>query len=139
MQIDWIDDKLGISSSIDNYDKLSDEGVDAVINVRGEYHDDIYELSKRTIAYFWIPIPDWLPPRKRQIDEFLRIVNGVDGKTLVHCEAGIGRSGSLTIAYLIESKIVETIQEGFEYMRKIGHPVDSMWKSQYDKLRKHYE
>jgi len=136
MKIDWIDDKLGITTTIDNYNDLVD--VNAVFNVRGEYHDDIYELTKRGIAYYWIPIPNWLPPTKGQIDTFLKVVKDSKGKIIVHCEYGIGRSGVLVIAYLIENKIVNTLEEAFKYMKDLGHPVDEMWIAQHDKLRKHY-
>lgn len=138
MRITTVDDKLSLSGAIDDYYKLVTSDIDAVINVRGELHDDINELSKRGIAYYWIPIPDWLPARKNQIEEFLYLVNKIDGRVLVHCEMGKGRSAMLVIAYLLECDKVKTIQEGLEYLSNKGHPIVDLWRSQQEKLEKEY-
>jgi len=138
MNIDWIDNRLAISGSIDDYNQLTKECIIAVINVKGESHDDINELTKRGISYFYIPIPDWMPPRKAQMDLFNRLLSKIKGKVLVHCELGIGRSGSLAISYLINSGKCKKLDDAFKYMRDIGHPVDGMWITQLEKLRKHY-
>lgn len=100
MKIDWIDDKLAISGAIDNYDKLVELGISMVINVMAEQHDDVQQLTKRNIPYYWIPVTDWHAPRSDQIKTFLTIISR-DDKTLVHCAVGKGRTGFFAVAYLI--------------------------------------
>ena len=84
LKIDWIDNKLGVSGAIDNYNLLEKENIKAVINVRAELHDDMNELTKRMIQYYWIPIPDWSGPRSAQIRLFIDLVDNIKGKVLVH-------------------------------------------------------
>ena len=100
--IDWIDERLGISGIIDNYDALVDEGINMVINVMAEQHDDIRALTKRGIIYFWIPIVDYMSPRSHHIETFLSLVNLYKHKKiLVHCELGMGRSAFFAIVYMM--------------------------------------
>jgi len=101
MKIDYIDDKLAVSGAIDNYDKLVELGITMIINLRAEQHDDICELTKRNISYYWIPITDWHAPRSDQIDTFLNIINNND-KILIHCAVGKGRTGFFAVVYLID-------------------------------------
>ena len=138
MKIDDVDSKLSISGSIDNYDLLVKHKIHSVINLKGESHDDINELTKRRIAYYWIPIPDWQAPRSAQIKLFNELMNNIKGRVLVHCEVGMGRSVCLCISYLIENKIVDTIKDGIEYMNKI-RSISKMWNTQLNKLGELYE
>ena len=89
MKIDWIDDKLAISGAVDDYDILVKKGITMVVNIRNEQHDDICELTKRNISYFWIPVSDWSAPRSDQIENFLELVENRNEKTLVHFYAYI--------------------------------------------------
>lgn len=138
MRIVKIDDKLFISNSIDNYDKLTEYHIDAVISLRGEYHDDVNELTKRSISYYYIPIPDSLPPTKEQMDRFVNLVNKIEGKVLFHCEAGIGRSGCMAISYLIQNKIVDSLEDALIYMKSVAKPLDRMSEQQFKQIRKYY-
>lgn len=102
-KIDWIDDRLAISGYISDYDTLISENIDIVVNVRSECHDDINELSKRGISYYWIPTVDYLAPRTDQFDTFKRIIyKNYDSRILVHCESGRGRSATFIVSYLID-------------------------------------
>lgn len=133
MKVDWVDDRLAISGSIDDYNQLLEEQIDIVINLRAEMHDDINELTKRKIQYYWIPIPDWSAPRSAQVKLFVDLIRYLNGRILVHCEVGMGRSVCLCIAYLLENNVVYTVKEGIEYMQRI-RPMSKMWHTQLDKL-----
>lgn len=117
MKIDWIvEDKIALSGTIDDYNKLVDYNIDIVINARAEQHDDVYELSKRGIAYFWIPIGDYGAPRSDQIDTFIKLVDKhSDKKILVHCSVGRGRSPMLVACWLILYRH-STIKETMDYI-----------------------
>jgi protein-tyrosine phosphatase len=98
-RIDWVDNRLALSGSIPDYDRLIKEDIKVVVNVRAEAHDDIIELGRRGIAYFWIPIGDFGAPRFDQIKAFLNITKKYD-KVLVHCSEGRGRAASMAAYYL---------------------------------------
>lgn len=93
-----IDDTLILSGAIDNYNLLVEKGVSAVVNCRAEQHDDILELTRRGISYYYLPFADATIPRRDQIQTFLEICER-EQTVLVHCTLGVGRSAFLVIAY----------------------------------------
>lgn len=101
MKLYKIKNNLFLSNAIDNYNKLGN--IDAVINCRAEQHDDVCELTKRNIAYYWIPIVDGHAPTFTQIDVFLDVVFPIQKhhNILVHCDAGRGRSVTMVMALLM--------------------------------------
>lgn len=122
-----------LSGSIDDYDKVYNYAVNIVINCRAEQHDDIYELTKRNIAYYWIPIPEGLSPRKNQIELFLKIMSSIskEKRVLVHCSEGRGRSPMLLSLYL--RLIGMTIREAWAMIKKVKKDV-SLTETQRVKL-----
>ena len=65
-----------------------------------------------------IPIKDFRAPSIEQLDEFVRLVEraSVQTKMLVHCEGGIGRTGTMAAAYWITRGL--TVAEAIDRIRK---------------------
>lgn len=63
------------------------------------------------ISYFHIPIPDQFPPTFEQAQDILQIINNMKNQkrpVFVHCNAGIGRTGTiLHLYYLAQRKSLE--------------------------------
>jgi protein-tyrosine phosphatase len=132
-----IDDKLYISGSISDYNELERLGINKVINCRAECHDDIYELSRRGIGYYWIPVNDFEAPRFDQFDAVEDILrNGTSfDKILIHCAIGLGRAIIISSIYMIYHKGC-TIDEALEWL---GHERGILFptKEQKTKLEKY--
>jgi atypical dual specificity phosphatase len=87
-----------------DYDFLLEAGIDAVVNIRAERHDD-YELYRRHgIDYLQLKVLDILVPPPEIIDKGVAFIHKhvQEGDVvLVHCAKGRGRSVTLLAAYLM--------------------------------------
>lgn len=88
-----------------SYDDLARRGVGTIVDLRAEenVHVDTRLLTSLGIRYMHLPIRDGQIPSADQVDRFLDIVDRGRGITLVHCGAGVGRTGAMVAAYLVAS------------------------------------
>ena len=77
-------------------------GVTTVVDLRAEadLRTDDALLAELGMERFHLPIRDGQLPTAQQAAELLAIVDRADGKVLLHCGAGVGRTGALTAFYL---------------------------------------
>lgn len=118
-----ITDRLYLSGSILDYNLLNEIHIGAVINLRAEQHDDVWELTKRGIAYYWIPIADWGAPRSDQINACMRAIKE-NHRVLVHCAVGKGRAAFMVITWLLLADATLSVVDAIKKVTDIRSVVD---------------
>jgi protein tyrosine phosphatase (PTP) superfamily phosphohydrolase (DUF442 family) len=106
-QITWITENIAVGSapmSYDDLDAIREQGVDAIVNLCGEFCD-LYEIEEKTgFEVYYLPIPDECAPDMEDMEKALAWLDEaiyLGKKILVHCRFGIGRTGTFVTAYLI--------------------------------------
>lgn len=107
----WIDDPklLGSSNPTDReLEDLSREGFRTIISLLDEVEErPYYDIRKTEVMGFKrysIPVRDFTAPKLTDFQQFLNIVSKSlnQGKVLIHCHGGIGRTGTMAAAYWIK-------------------------------------
>jgi hypothetical protein len=86
---------------------LAGRGVRTVIDLRAEQHlrDDSSYVADHGVELIRVPIRDGQTPTPAQTETALSAIGSGDGVVLIHCGAGVGRTGTIAAAYLVRSGI----------------------------------
>ncbi|XP_029545465.1 dual specificity protein phosphatase 5 [Salmo trutta] len=108
---------LGSAYHASRQDYLSDLGVTALLNV--SRRDT--RPSKGHYDYKWIPVEDNVTADiSSHFQEAFQFIDGVKqtgGRVLVHCEAGISRSPTICLAYIMSTKRLQ-LEEAFDIIKQ---------------------
>jgi protein-tyrosine phosphatase len=103
----WILPKLAVGHapmSYDDLEALKRQGIDAILNLCGEYCD-LHDIENDYgFEVHYLPIPDESIPDTRDLERALAWLDEsiyLGKSVLVHCRFGIGRTGTLVTAYLM--------------------------------------
>lgn len=98
---------------------LHEEGIRAIISLT-EWPLESDKVEAKNMAYLHLPIPDMQPPTLRDIIEFIQFVDQCNNNKLpvvVHCSAGLGRTGTMLASYLVKKG--RSTAEALAQVRKI--------------------
>lgn len=106
-KLTWITDDLATGHapmSYDDLDAIKDQGIDAIVNLCGEFCD-LHEIEERSgFEVYYLPIPDEDAPDMGAMEKALAWLDEafyLGKKVLVHCRFGIGRTGTFVTSYLL--------------------------------------
>ena len=123
----WITEHLALGYAPMSYAELESirsQGVDAIINLCGEFCDLHTIEADQGFEVYYLPTGDDEVPSIPDLEEALDWLDEaifLDKKVLVHCRHGIGRTGTFVTAYLLRKgfgmklarKKVEKTRAGF--------------------------
>ncbi|WP_217207574.1 dual specificity protein phosphatase family protein [Streptomyces sp. AC550_RSS872] len=95
----------GSAPSPAGYRALAGMGITTVVDLRAENLSaaELAEPGEAGLKAVRMPIRDGQTPSPQQVQDFLRTVSSASGPVFVHCGAGVGRTGAMVAAYLVNT------------------------------------
>jgi len=138
----WIDEPRLLGTSNPTNRELEDlyqEGFRTIISLLNEDEErpyyDIEKIEAMGFKRYSIPVRDFSAPKLADFQQFLDIVSKSlnQGKVLIHCQGGTGRTGTMAAAYWIKkglsaSKAIEKIRRSRPGAIEIPEQEESLFK-----------
>jgi len=107
-ELTWITDNLAAGCAPLSHEDLAsmrEQGINAVVNLCGEFCD-LHEIQQESgFEVYYFPIPDECAPDMTELEKALGWLDETirqGKKVLVHCRFGVGRTGLFVTAYLMK-------------------------------------
>jgi predicted protein tyrosine phosphatase len=103
----WVTDHVAAGHAPISHDQLNAikaAGVRAIVNLCGEYGDLHQIEADAGFDVLYLPLADECAPAPAEMEKAFAWMDAIIGrkdKILMHCRFGIGRTGTLLLAYLI--------------------------------------
>lgn len=121
----WIDSPHVLGSdnpTTAELEQLREEGFEVLISLLREEEQatnyDVAAAQEMGFIRHSIPVRDFNPPTVEQLMDFIGIIEELaeETKIIIHCQAGIGRTGTFAAAYCIAKGM--TIADAIDFVRK---------------------
>lgn len=138
--ITWVTPYIATGRAPKSYEDLNilrKCGIDAILNLCGEF-SDLHELEEGAgFEVFWLPTADETAPSMPEMEKGLAWLDEavyLGKKVLVHCHYGIGRTGTFITAYLLRRGF--NLKKAGKVLKKTDSPASPSNFSQWWLLRK---
>jgi protein tyrosine phosphatase (PTP) superfamily phosphohydrolase (DUF442 family) len=101
-----VDDHLwrGGAPSAAGYGSLLANGVSTIVDLRASTtFEELESVRALGFSVVHLPVNDGEAPSSASIDQLMAVVAASPGKVFVHCQAGVGRTGSVVAAYEVRT------------------------------------
>ncbi len=105
--VTWVTDQLAVGCAPMSYAQLEsirEQGIDAIINLCGEFCD-LHDIERKAgFEVHYLPLADEEAPELVELEKALAWMDEaiyLGKKVLIHCRHGIGRTGTVLNAYLL--------------------------------------
>lgn len=125
METWWIDEPrlLGSRNPTDrDLERLRREGFTVLVSLLPEREQppryDVHRAVSLGFSRHNIPVEDFRPPTVDQLEAFVALIESLPPgtRTIVHCEAGLGRTGTFAAAYWVAKGL--TVSESVARVRR---------------------